>query len=96
MAKEAFDFSFSKHEEALLTKFKNLLTLERRDTFTSDDFRQYGLHTMWPEKEWKWRVGSWFAKAVRHKCMRHTGRWVRSVLPRNNQRKIREYAWNQQ
>ena len=95
MAKEQFDFSFSKHEEALLTKFKNLLKLEHKDTFSSDDFRQYGLHTMWPQKEWKWRVGSLFAKAVHHHRIVHTGEWIRSVLPKNNQRKIREYEWNQ-
>jgi len=95
MTQREFDFSFSKHEEALLTKFYHLLQLERKDTFTSDDFRQYGLHTLWPEKEWKWRVGSLFAKAVHHQRIKHTGRWIRSVLPKNNQRKIKVYQWNQ-
>lgn len=92
MTQKAFDFSFSKHEEALLTKFHTLLALERKDTFTSDDFRMFGLDRFIEDTQHG--IGGFFARLVHSKQIREVG-WVRSLLPQNNLRKIREYAWNQ-
>ena len=92
MAKEAFDFSFTPLESALVTKFRTLLALERKDTFSSDDFRMYGLDRHIEDTQHG--IGGFFARLVHSQQIREVG-WVRSVLPQNNLRKIREYAWNQ-
>ena len=92
MAKEQFDFSFTPLETALVTKFRTLLAVERKDTFSSDDFRMFGLDRHIEDTQHG--IGGFFARLVHSKQIRIVGQ-IRSVLPQNNLRKINEYTWNQ-
>jgi len=92
MSKEQFDFTFTRLESALVKKFRTLLDLERKDTFSSDDFRLYGLDRHIEDKQHG--IGGFFARLVHSKQIRIVGQ-VRSLLPQNNLRRINEYRWNE-
>lgn len=88
---KSFNFTLTPLEQALLKRFKTLTHFDRLDTFTSDDFRLYGLdrHFTNPQQD----IGGFFAKLVHHKVVRALGH-KRSILPKNNMREIKEYEWN--
>jgi hypothetical protein len=91
LAQKEFDFSFTPLESALVRKFKTLLALERKDTFSSDDFRMYGLDRHIEDTQHG--IGGFFARLVHAKKIREVGQ-TRSLLPQNNLRKIKVYTWN--
>jgi hypothetical protein len=83
-------FTLTPLEHAILKRFRTLTKVDLLDTFTSDDFRLYGLdkHFTNPQQD----IGSFFAKLVHHHHIHAVGR-KRSVLPKNNMREIKEYEW---
>lgn len=87
---KTFSFNLTPLEEAMLKRFRTLTKVDLLDTFTSDDFRLYGLdrHFENPQQD----IGRFFAKLVHHKLIRVVGH-KRSVLPKNNMREIKEYEW---
>lgn len=90
MTEQTFNFHLSPLERQLLRKFKTLLWTEQKKTFTSDDFRQYGLDQHIEDKQHG--IGGLFARAVHNKIIKRVGT-KRSVLPKNNYRKIGEYEF---
>lgn len=90
MTEQTFNFSLNPLEEKLLRKFKTLLWVEQKKTFTSDDFRNYGLDKYM--KDTQHSIGGLWARAVHNKIIRRVGTKP-SVLPQNNFRKIGEYEF---
>ncbi len=85
-----FTFKFTALEEAMLRRFRTLTKADYMTSFTSDDFRLYGLdrHFTNPQQD----IGSFFAKLKHHGLVKVIGR-KRSILPKNNMREIKEYEW---
>jgi len=76
-------------EYFLLLKFRTLLNAEGKQTFTSDDFRAYGLDRFLtrPDK----MIGSTFLHWKVLDFTEATGKWVCSKLASNHGRKVQEW-----
>ena len=84
-------FSFNRKEIDMIRTFHTLLKLDEKDTFTSDDFRMYGLDRYMknPSKE----IGMLFAK-LKHNGYGETVGRTRSTKPSNNFREIKQWQFS--
>ena len=87
---QTFDLSYSQVDKDLLRTFKTLTMIDKLETFSSDDFRMYGLDRFL--RDTQHGVGGFFAKMKHNKDAEPVGR-KRSVLPSNNMREIRVWKW---
>ena len=77
----------------LIRTFKTLCRLDNLQTFTSDDFRMYGLDRYLKDKAHG--IGGTFARWIVNGVIVETGLWRRSGLASNHGRKVRVYRWSQ-
>jgi hypothetical protein len=85
-----YDFTLKPLDQNLYKTFKTLCRINHKTTFTSDDFRMYGLDRFLHDTAHG--IGGLFAKWKHHQFIVEVGQ-KRSVLPRNNLRVIRVYKF---
>jgi len=79
-------------DQDLIRTLKTLCRIDCLDTFSSDDFRMYGLDRYVRDKAHG--IGGVFARWKVNGVIKETGKWKRSTLPSNHGRKIRVYQWS--
>ncbi len=85
------ELQLSKSETEITKTFRTLCKIDKKATWSSDDFRRYGLDRFLFGKK-QGAVGGYFRKLLVQKLIVEVGR-VRSVIPANHFREIRLFKW---